>query len=95
MVRRLSCDIHGKTVELQFYTKGEGTELEPSQYQRGYTVAVLNASQYVFKFGPRGIRQTDLEMMKVNMIASVPSRDRTKGLGRGWDVPCYSWDCGT
>ncbi|KAG5934512.1 hypothetical protein E4U60_003810 [Claviceps pazoutovae] len=62
-------DILGKTVQLHFYTKGEGTELEPSQYQRGHTVAVLNASQYVFEFGPRGIRQTDLEMTKVNTIA--------------------------
>ncbi|KAG5931020.1 hypothetical protein E4U60_006565 [Claviceps pazoutovae] len=88
-------DIHGKTVELQFYTKGDGTELELSQYQRGYTVAVLNASQYMFKFGPRGIRQTDLEMMKVNTIASVPSRDRTQGTGTGLGRPALLvglWD---
>ncbi|CCE29279.1 uncharacterized protein CPUR_02972 [Claviceps purpurea 20.1] len=63
-------DIHGKIVELHFYTKWEGIELESSQYQRGHTVAILNASQYVFKFGPRGIRQTDLEMIKVNTIAA-------------------------
>ncbi|KAG6166335.1 hypothetical protein E4U23_003603 [Claviceps purpurea] len=62
-------DIHGKTVELHFYTEDEGTELEPSQYERGHTVAVLNASQHVFKFGPRGIRHTDPKMMKVNTIA--------------------------
>ncbi|KAG6095258.1 hypothetical protein E4U30_002610 [Claviceps sp. LM220 group G6] len=62
-------DIHGKLVELHFYTKGGGTELESSQYQRGHTIAVLNASQYMFKFGPRGIRQTDLETIKVNTIA--------------------------
>ncbi|KAG6293342.1 hypothetical protein E4U09_003021 [Claviceps aff. purpurea] len=61
-------DIHGKMVELQFFTKGEGTELEPSQYQRGHTVAILNASQYVFKFKPRGIRHTDPESIKVNKI---------------------------
>ncbi|CCE29277.1 uncharacterized protein CPUR_02970 [Claviceps purpurea 20.1] len=61
-------DIHGKMVELQFFTKGEGTELEPGQYQRGHTVAILNASQYVFKFKPRGIRHTDPESIKVNTI---------------------------
>ncbi|KAG5919998.1 hypothetical protein E4U61_000336 [Claviceps capensis] len=64
-------DIHGKTVELHFYTKGEGTELEPSQYQRGHTVAVLNASQHVFEFGPRGIRHKDPEMIKVNTTAEL------------------------
>ncbi|KAG5991685.1 hypothetical protein E4U52_003420 [Claviceps spartinae] len=62
-------DIHGKIVELYFYTEGKGTELEPNQYQRGHTIAVLNASQYVFRFGPRGIRHTDPEMMKVNTVA--------------------------
>ncbi|KAG6299776.1 hypothetical protein E4U45_004317 [Claviceps purpurea] len=62
-------DIDGKMVELHFYTKGKGTELEPSQYQRGHTVAILNASQYVFKFGPRGIRHTDPEMTKIFPIS--------------------------
>ncbi|KAG6095254.1 hypothetical protein E4U30_002606 [Claviceps sp. LM220 group G6] len=62
-------DIHGKTVELHFYTEDEGTELVPSQYQKGHTVAVLNASQYVFKYGPRGIRHTDPKMMKIFPIS--------------------------
>ncbi|KAG6152521.1 hypothetical protein E4U51_000370 [Claviceps purpurea] len=62
-------DIHGKMVELQFFTKGEGTELEPSQYQRGNTVAILNASQYVFKFKPHGIRHTDPESIKIFPIS--------------------------
>ncbi|KAG6095256.1 hypothetical protein E4U30_002608 [Claviceps sp. LM220 group G6] len=62
-------DIHGRTVELHFYDEWEGATLEPRQYQRGHTVAILNASQYVFKFGPRGIRQTDLETIKIFPIS--------------------------
>ncbi|KAG6239857.1 hypothetical protein E4U25_000238 [Claviceps purpurea] len=62
-------DIHGKMVELHFCTKGEGNELEPSQYQKGHTIAVLNASQYVFKFGPSGIRHTDPESIKIFPIS--------------------------
>ncbi|KAG6030568.1 hypothetical protein E4U19_000407 [Claviceps sp. Clav32 group G5] len=62
-------DINGKTVELHFYTKNECTELKPSQYERGHTIAILNASQYVFKYGPRGIRHTDPTTIKVNTIA--------------------------
>ncbi|KAG6293351.1 hypothetical protein E4U09_003030 [Claviceps aff. purpurea] len=57
-------DIHGKKIKLHFYTKDEGSELKPSQYQNGHTVAVLDAARYVFKFGPPGIRHEDPHMVK-------------------------------
>ncbi|KAG6093085.1 hypothetical protein E4U30_004677 [Claviceps sp. LM220 group G6] len=57
-------DVHGKTIPLHFYTPGQGRELMPSQFQTGYTVAVFDALQYVFKYGPPGIRHEDPRMIK-------------------------------
>ncbi|KAG5959821.1 hypothetical protein E4U58_004831 [Claviceps cyperi] len=58
-------DIHGKTIPLHFYTPGHGRELMPSQCQTGYTVAIFSALQYVFRYGPPGIRHEDPRMIKI------------------------------
>ncbi|KAG6304755.1 hypothetical protein E4U45_001152 [Claviceps purpurea] len=58
-------DIHGKIIPLHFYTPDHGRELMPSQYQTGYTVALFDALQYVFRYGPHGIRHEDPRMIKI------------------------------
>ncbi|KAG6030569.1 hypothetical protein E4U19_000408 [Claviceps sp. Clav32 group G5] len=58
-------DIRGDRIALHFYTKGKGKELKPSQYQRGYTVALLDPLQYLFKDGDFGIRLEDPQMIKI------------------------------
>ncbi|KAG6095257.1 hypothetical protein E4U30_002609 [Claviceps sp. LM220 group G6] len=61
-------DIHDKKTTIHFYTQDRGRKFE---CQRGYTVAILDASQYDFKFGPPGIRHEDPRMIKViNYICS-------------------------
>ncbi|KAG6166334.1 hypothetical protein E4U51_003657 [Claviceps purpurea] len=54
-------DIHNQKITLHFYTQDRGREF---RFQVGHTVAVLNATQYVFKFGPPGIRHEDPRMIK-------------------------------
>ncbi|KAG6093086.1 hypothetical protein E4U30_004678 [Claviceps sp. LM220 group G6] len=58
-------DIYDETIPLHFYTNGEGAELPPEEYSRGYTVAVLDASRYEFEDGVSGIRHEEPWMMKV------------------------------
>ncbi|KAG5919997.1 hypothetical protein E4U61_000335 [Claviceps capensis] len=54
-------DIHNQKITLHFYTQDRGREF---RFQVGHTVAALNATQYVFKFGPPGIRHEDPRMIK-------------------------------
>ncbi|CCE29282.1 uncharacterized protein CPUR_02975 [Claviceps purpurea 20.1] len=54
-------DIHNQKITLHFYTQDRGREF---RFQVGHTVAVLNATQYIFKFGPPGIRHEDPRMIK-------------------------------
>lgn len=58
-------DVDGGRIPLHFYTDGRGSELVPTQVQRGYTVAILNAKRHVFLHGPPGIRHEDPQMIKV------------------------------
>ncbi|KAG6299771.1 hypothetical protein E4U45_004312 [Claviceps purpurea] len=58
-------DIRGDQIALHFYTKGRGKELTPKQYERGYTVALLDSLQYLFKDGDFGIRLEDPRMIKI------------------------------
>ncbi|KAG6166337.1 hypothetical protein E4U23_003605 [Claviceps purpurea] len=58
-------DIHGYNVPVHFYTKDRGKEWMPSQYQRGYTVAILDPLQYLFKDEDIGIRLEDPRMIKI------------------------------
>ncbi|KAG6293345.1 hypothetical protein E4U09_003024 [Claviceps aff. purpurea] len=57
-------DIHNKKTTIHFYTKDQGREFGAIGFQAGYTVAVLDASRYDFKFGPPGIRHEDPRMIK-------------------------------
>ncbi|KAG6292103.1 hypothetical protein E4U09_003561 [Claviceps aff. purpurea] len=60
-------DSRDKKVALHFYssnTSDTGNSLRPGQYQKGYTVVILDALQYRFEFGC-GINQQDLRMMKI------------------------------
>ncbi|KAG6250034.1 hypothetical protein E4U23_001710 [Claviceps purpurea] len=66
-------DIHNKKTTIHFYTKDRGCEFGAIGIQRGYTVAVLDASRYDFKFGPPGIRHEDPRMIKV-IASSAPQR---------------------
>ncbi|CCE29284.1 uncharacterized protein CPUR_02977 [Claviceps purpurea 20.1] len=58
-------DIHGYKVPLHVYTKSRGKDLMPNEYQRGYTVALLDPLQYLFKDGNMGIRLEDPQMIKI------------------------------
>ncbi|KAG6026469.1 hypothetical protein E4U19_002594 [Claviceps sp. Clav32 group G5] len=58
-------DVHGKKIKLRFCTKDREQELKPSQYREGHTVAILDAVQHVFEFGPPGIRHVAPRMVKI------------------------------
>ncbi|KAF4629215.1 hypothetical protein G7Y89_g8932 [Cudoniella acicularis] len=58
-------DVDGGKIPLHFYTDGRGSELTPTQVQRGYTVAIFYAKRHVFKFGEPGIRHEDPRMIKI------------------------------
>ncbi|KAG6026466.1 hypothetical protein E4U19_002591 [Claviceps sp. Clav32 group G5] len=100
-------DIHGKTIPLHFYTPDQGRELMPSQYQTGYTVAVFDALQYVFRYGPPGIRHEDPRMIKIFPLSlarmlklsnefrqfSIPQRNNTECQKAGWIKKAHKVDC--
>ncbi|KAG6318055.1 hypothetical protein E4U44_008211 [Claviceps purpurea] len=65
-------DIHNKKTTIHFYTEDHGYVFRAIGFQAGYTVAILDASRYDFKFGPPGIRLEDRRMIKV--IASAPAQ---------------------
>ncbi|KAG6095253.1 hypothetical protein E4U30_002605 [Claviceps sp. LM220 group G6] len=58
-------DIHGDNLPVHFYTKSLGKELIPSQYQRGYTVAILDECKYAFEDKDNGIRLEVPQMIKM------------------------------
>ncbi|KAG6304757.1 hypothetical protein E4U45_001154 [Claviceps purpurea] len=62
-------DMHGKERPLHFCTEEEGRELTTSPYQKGYSVAVIDAVQWVFDAGgpvdSAGIRLEDPRMIKI------------------------------
>ncbi|TWU70611.1 hypothetical protein ED733_001284 [Metarhizium rileyi] len=57
--------IGGFEVALHFYTDRLGHELAPARYQKGYTVVLLYAKHYKFKFDVDGIRHEDPRMIKI------------------------------
>ncbi|KAG5991688.1 hypothetical protein E4U52_003423 [Claviceps spartinae] len=57
-------DIYNKKTTIHFYTKDLGREFGAIDFRTGYTVAILDASRYDFKFGPPGIRHEDPRMIK-------------------------------
>ncbi|KAG5933329.1 hypothetical protein E4U60_004527 [Claviceps pazoutovae] len=59
-------DMNNKKTKLHFYTEEAGKELDHFDPCPGSTVAILNATQYEFHFGPPGIRHKDPRMLKVN-----------------------------
>ena len=65
-------DVDGTTVPLFFYTDGRGSELAPSQVQKGYTVAILYAQRHKFMFCEPGIRHEEPTNIKVPL--QLPSR---------------------
>ncbi|KAG6313980.1 hypothetical protein E4U44_002173 [Claviceps purpurea] len=100
-------DIHGKIIPLHFYTPDQGRELMPSQYQTGYTVALFDALQYVFRYGPPGIRHEDPRMIKIFPLSlarmlklsnefrqfSIPQRNNTECQKAGWTKKSHKVDC--
>ena len=58
-------DIDSRTIPLFFYTHGRGSELVPSQIQKGYTVAILYAQRHAFMFSEPGIRHEEPTNIKV------------------------------
>ncbi len=58
-------DVDDKTIPLFFYTDGRGTELAPSQFQKGYTVAILYAQRHAFLYAEPGIRHEEPTNIKV------------------------------
>ncbi|KAG6304580.1 hypothetical protein E4U45_001360 [Claviceps purpurea] len=59
-------DMYNNKTQVHFYTtKLGGTELEPHHQRPGSTVAILNATQYEFQFGPPAIRHKDKRMLKI------------------------------
>ena len=58
-------DINGTKIPLFFYTDRRGSELAPSQVQKGYTVAILYAQRHAFLYSERGIRHEKPTEMKV------------------------------
>jgi hypothetical protein len=65
-------DVNGTTVPLFFYADGCGSELAPSQVQKGYTIAILYAHRHAFKFFEPGIRHEEPTNIKVLLL--LPSR---------------------
>ncbi|KAG6127886.1 hypothetical protein E4U12_005583 [Claviceps purpurea] len=63
-------DIHNKKTTIHFYTKYHRHEFGAIGFRAGYTVAILEASRYDFKFGPPGIRLEDPRMIKVIAFAA-------------------------
>ncbi|KAG6026464.1 hypothetical protein E4U19_002589 [Claviceps sp. Clav32 group G5] len=63
-------DMHSKERPLHFCTEQEGRELTTIPYQKGYSVVVIDAVQWVFNPGglvdSAGIRLEDPRMIKVN-----------------------------
>ncbi|KAG5994824.1 hypothetical protein E4U52_000731 [Claviceps spartinae] len=72
-------DLHGDQIAVHLYTKGRGKELMPSQYQRGYTVAILDPLQY-FNDGDFGIRLENPQMIKGCQMV-------------GWTTKAHKGDC--
>jgi hypothetical protein len=64
-------DIDDEKITLHFYTNGRGSELAPTQFQNGYTVAVLYARHHDFIHGKPGIRHEDPQMLKVRTTNSL------------------------
>lgn len=58
-------DVDGTTIPLFFYTDGRGSEMAPSQVQKGYTVAILYAQRHAFMFSEPGIRHEEPANIKV------------------------------
>ncbi|KAG6300004.1 hypothetical protein E4U44_000761, partial [Claviceps purpurea] len=58
-------DMNNEKTKLHFYTEEVGVELDHFDRCPGWTVAILNATQYEFQFGPPGIRHKDKRMLKI------------------------------
>ncbi|KAG5988786.1 hypothetical protein E4U52_006246 [Claviceps spartinae] len=59
-------DMCNNKIKVQFYTsRFGGTELDSLHQRPGSTVAILNETQYEFRFGPPGIRHKDQRMLKI------------------------------
>jgi hypothetical protein len=61
-------DVHNKLLSLHFYTPEKGGELDATQIQIGYTVAVLYARRHRFVYGIPGIRHENPRMLQVRLM---------------------------
>ncbi|KAJ8123774.1 hypothetical protein ONZ43_g350 [Nemania bipapillata] len=58
-------DVDDTKIPLYFYTEERGSELAPTQIQKGYTVAILYAERHNFLSFEVGIRHEDPQMLKI------------------------------
>ncbi|KAL8668533.1 MAG: hypothetical protein Q9168_006837 [Polycauliona sp. 1 TL-2023] len=70
-------DVNGRDSPLFFYTDGRGREVAPALIQKGYTVAVLYATQHAFIYDKPGIRHEDPSMIKVENHEIIHLYDKT------------------
>jgi hypothetical protein len=64
-VKLIVRDKAGASVPVSFHTDGRGTEFAPSHMQSGYTVVILYAQQHGFLDLTTGIRQEEIDGVKV------------------------------
>ncbi|KAG5988785.1 hypothetical protein E4U52_006245 [Claviceps spartinae] len=59
-------DMYNKKTKVHFFTETKGVEVDEHHQKPGSTVAILNATQHDFQFGPPlGIRHKDPRMLKI------------------------------
>jgi hypothetical protein len=71
---RWTSKMSSTTVPLVFYTDRRGSELAPSQLQKGYTIEILYAQRHAFKFSEPGIRHRS---PRISGQLQLPSRQQT------------------
>ncbi|CAG7556533.1 unnamed protein product [Fusarium equiseti] len=57
-------DVAGQRIPIFFHTERRGSEIAPSQLRKGYTIAVLYATQHAFSFSEPGIRVENPALIK-------------------------------
>ncbi|KIW21822.1 uncharacterized protein PV07_12754, partial [Cladophialophora immunda] len=74
-------DVDGTTVPLFFYTQRRGSELAPSEVQKGHTIAILYAQRHTFMFSEPGIRleeATNIKIFPLSLNKSLALSDRVQ-----------------
>lgn len=70
-------DVHGTKIPVFFYTEERGSELAPSQVQKGFTIAILYPQRHRFLYSEPGIRHEEPTRIKVRL--QLPTRQERFG----------------